>query len=135
MEQQLSLFIRDEVMTWYTYFNKSQHADTLFRQHVLTNIDIVVSRAEHLSCRAQDKDRERVSRCQGVFFFFPSDYMLLQGGSSPPVPAVQTITSLVGFNPYRTTAQAIAQTFHNQISSATNPLNLAKQNTAYYPWF
>ncbi|KAF8592382.1 hypothetical protein K439DRAFT_1323691 [Ramaria rubella] len=96
MEQQLSLFIRDEVMTWYTYFNKSQHADTLFRQHVLTNIDIVVSRAEHLSCRAQDKDRER-------------------GGSVPPVPAVQTITSLV--------------------SAATNPLNLAKQNTAYYPWF
>lgn len=70
MEQQLSLFIRDEVMTWYTYFNKSQHADTLFRQHVLTNIDIVVSRAEHLSCRAQDKDRERVSRWQVFFFFF-----------------------------------------------------------------
>lgn len=95
MEQQLSLFIRDEVMTWYTYFNKSQHADTLFRQHVLTNIDIVVSRAEHLSCRAQDKDRERVSISKHYHSPFTSLHNALQGGSGPPVAAVQTITSLV----------------------------------------
>jgi len=60
MEQQLSLFIRDEVKTWYTLFNKSAHADTLFRQHVQTNIDHVVARAEHIACIKEDKDKERV---------------------------------------------------------------------------
>jgi hypothetical protein len=93
MEQQLSLFIRDEVMTWYTYFNKSQHADALFRRHVVTNIEIVVFRAVHLSCRAQDKDRERVSI--GTSFCDKAEHDFRQAGSSPPVPAVQTITNLV----------------------------------------
>lgn len=61
MEQQLSLFIRDEVMTWYTYFNKAQQTDILFRQHVGSNIDLVVGRAEHLACRTPEDQEEKVS--------------------------------------------------------------------------
>jgi len=51
LEQQLSLFLRDEVLTWYSHHTKQPSADILFRTHVSHNVDVVVKRAEVLACK------------------------------------------------------------------------------------
>ncbi|KAF8339104.1 FAT-domain-containing protein [Cantharellus anzutake] len=51
LEQQLSLFLRDEVLTWYSHHGKQPSADIVFRTHVSQNVDVVVKRAEVLACK------------------------------------------------------------------------------------
>ena len=58
LEQQLNLFLRDEVLTWYSHHTKQPSADIVFRTHVSHNVDVVVKRAEVLACKFE---RENVS--------------------------------------------------------------------------
>lgn len=57
LEQQLCLFARDEVMTWYHQQRKPWTFDISFRSNVAANIDGVVKRAETMACKAE---REQV---------------------------------------------------------------------------
>jgi len=69
LEQQLSLFLRDEVLTWYNIHNKTASADIVFRGHVAHNVDVVVKRAEVLSCKYERENthaNSSVSAAQAV---------------------------------------------------------------------
>ena len=58
MDQQLSLFLRDEVLTWYNIHQRAPQVDHTFREEVAAMVDGVVKRAEMLACKV---DRENVS--------------------------------------------------------------------------
>jgi transformation/transcription domain-associated protein len=56
MEQQLGLFLRDEILYWYSAHGKQAHADIIFRGHIQQNADFVVRRAETLACKVERED-------------------------------------------------------------------------------
>ncbi|KAF5369949.1 hypothetical protein D9758_001009 [Tetrapyrgos nigripes] len=95
LDEQLCLFVRDEVINWFTTRGRPPNIDPNFRQHVALNVDSIVKRAETVACKI-----EREQALQGV---------------TPTVPVVMTTVNL--------------------ISSATNPLQLAKMGETYHPWF
>ncbi|THV08510.1 hypothetical protein K435DRAFT_832965 [Dendrothele bispora CBS 962.96] len=95
LDQQLCLFVRDEVANWLITRNRSPTVDLNFRQHVTINIDSIVKRAETMACKIE---REQALQ-----------------GSTPTMPVVMTVINL--------------------ISTATNPIQLAKMGEIYYPWF
>jgi len=73
MDQQLSLFLRDEVLTWYNIHQQSPQVDGTFRSQVATMVEGVVQRAEALACSTnKEKDNK-----------------------PPSLSAVQTISNLV----------------------------------------
>ncbi|TFK56003.1 FAT-domain-containing protein [Heliocybe sulcata] len=78
LEQQLCLFARDEVITWLHNRAKVWNAgDITFRNHVTTNIAVVVKNAETMACKVE---REQAA----------------QNPTTPPsAPVVQTITNLI----------------------------------------
>jgi transformation/transcription domain-associated protein len=55
MDQQLMLFMRDEVLTWYNIHKQNPQVDASFREQVACMAEGVVSRAETLAAR-DDKD-------------------------------------------------------------------------------
>jgi transformation/transcription domain-associated protein len=59
MDQQLSLFLRDEVLTWYNIHQQSPQVDATFRKQVASMVDGVVKRAESVACLP---DKDKVSR-------------------------------------------------------------------------
>ena len=59
MDQQLSLFLRDEVLTWYNIHQQIPQVDATFRNQVSSMADGVVKRAESVACFPE---REKVSR-------------------------------------------------------------------------
>ncbi|KDQ21071.1 hypothetical protein BOTBODRAFT_142417 [Botryobasidium botryosum FD-172 SS1] len=73
LDQQLSLFIRDEVLTWYNSHQKQQTNDLVFRDHIAQNVEAIVKKAEILSCRLE-RD---------------------MGNANSPMTAVQSITNLI----------------------------------------
>jgi len=73
LDQQLSLFIRDEVLTWYNSHQKHQTNDLVFRDHIAQNVEAIVKKAEILSCRLE-RD---------------------MGNPNSPMTAVQSITNLI----------------------------------------
>lgn len=95
MDQQLSLFLRDEVLTWYNIHQQSPQVDSTFRKQVAAMVDGVVKRAESVAC-VLDKEKDNKT-------------------SGNSVAAVQTISNL--------------------ISTATNPMALAKMSENYHAWF
>lgn len=58
LDQYLSLFIRDELITWHMSSHRSV-TDAQFRERVQTNVSQVMAKAQFLSCKA---DRENVKR-------------------------------------------------------------------------
>lgn len=50
LDQYLSLFIRDELITWHMSNHRSV-TDTQFRERVQTNVMQVMTKAQFLSCR------------------------------------------------------------------------------------
>ena len=59
MDQQLPLFLRDEVLTWYNIHQQSPQVDATFRNQVTSMVEGVVKRAESVACLP---DREKVNR-------------------------------------------------------------------------
>jgi len=57
MDQQLPLFLRDEVLTWYNIHQQSPEVDTTFRSQVAAMVDGVVKRAESVAC-SPDKEKD-----------------------------------------------------------------------------
>jgi transformation/transcription domain-associated protein len=53
LDQQLSLFLRDEVLTWSSIYQKPTASDLTFRHQVVQSADGVVKKAELLSCRSE----------------------------------------------------------------------------------
>ena len=53
MDDYLSIFIRDELITWQNVSRKSTLSDTQMREQVIQNVDLVVKRAQALSCRVE----------------------------------------------------------------------------------
>jgi transformation/transcription domain-associated protein len=60
MDQQLSLFLRDEVLTWYNIHQQSPQVDGTFRSQVTTMVEGVVQRAEALAC-STNKEKVRIT--------------------------------------------------------------------------
>lgn len=115
LDQQLCLFSRDEVFTWFHTRSKAcSTADITFRNHVALNIEGVVKKAELMSCRHERGQ----ARCFTYCFLVPySPGFLLQDNKNAerPIPVMQTVTQL--------------------ISIATNPLKLALMSDAFSPWY
>jgi len=63
MDQQLSLFLRDEVLTWYNIHQRAPQVDHTFREEVAAMVDGVVKRAEMLACKV---DRENEPKSTSV---------------------------------------------------------------------
>jgi transformation/transcription domain-associated protein len=92
---------------------KAWTVDLVFRQNVAMNIDGVVKRAETMACKTE---REQVRCCEtGARWLNLIPLLQALQNKDPSVPIVQTVTNL--------------------ISSATNPLQLAKMGELYQPWF
>lgn len=62
MENYLTLYLRDELSSWYTLSRKTSVSDTQLRDHVLQNVDLVTRRIQGLSCKAE---RERSPTTEG----------------------------------------------------------------------
>ncbi|KZT41150.1 hypothetical protein SISSUDRAFT_1059707 [Sistotremastrum suecicum HHB10207 ss-3] len=75
MDQQLSLFLRDEVFTWYTMHGRSPQMDNAIQNQVAALVDGVVKKAEILACKLE---REQEPKANGA-----------------PLTAVQTISNLI----------------------------------------
>ncbi len=86
----------------------------MFRKYVASNIEGVVQRAETMACKSE---RESVRASFALFVALLNHLQALQTNVNNPavVPVIQTVTNL--------------------ISSATNPLQLAKMGELYHPWF
>jgi transformation/transcription domain-associated protein len=113
LEQQLCLLGRDEVADWLSMRGRPWSADPLFRKYVATNIEGVVQRAETMACKSE---RESVSAISARTHHLSYLQALQTNANNPAmVPVIQTVTNL--------------------ISSATNPLQLAKMGELYHPWF
>jgi len=95
---------------------RANGVDHLFKSSVNAHIDHIVKRAEVMACKIE---RESVSSDPFSLFQYFSDLLLSKAqtnnGVGATVPVVQTVTSLV--------------------SSATNPIQLAKMGELYQPWF
>jgi len=61
MEQQLGLFLREEILYWYSAHGKQAHADIIFRGHIQQNVDFVVRRAETLACKMERETTHKTS--------------------------------------------------------------------------
>lgn len=120
ISQQMCLYGRDEVITWYHSARKSYDFGITFRTHVMHNIVSIVKRIEVMACKLE---REQVSlnafltfRSSMIFmrmYLQATNTQYLQGPNATPV--FHSVTSL--------------------ISSATNPLYMAKMNDPFMAWF
>ena len=58
LEQYLSLFIRDELITWHTS-NHRTVTDAQFRDRVQTNVGQAMAKAQFMSCRVENNTVSR----------------------------------------------------------------------------
>ncbi|KAG5637374.1 hypothetical protein H0H81_004799 [Sphagnurus paluster] len=114
LEQSLCLYARDEVNSWMALRNQPFQVDMLFRQSVGANIDGIVKRAETMACKIE---REQVRLLAGM------------------LKKNETLTLEQAINNNNIGTIPVVQTVTNLISSATNPIQLAKMGEMYYPWF
>ena len=61
LEHHLSLFARDEVMTWNAIRQRPSPVDLAFRQHVSQNIDHIIKRAETMACKLEREQVDSIS--------------------------------------------------------------------------
>ncbi|KAF6745749.1 hypothetical protein DFP72DRAFT_856056 [Ephemerocybe angulata] len=97
----------------------AQHArhpafNPVFRQSVQANIDNVVKKAEALACKSQ-RENLGAHASSNLCQFINLSMQAMQPNVTPITPVLQTVV--------------------NQITTATNPLQLAKMGELYNPWF
>lgn len=114
LDQQLCLFVRDEIVHWLQLRNKSTTFDLAFRKHVASCIDNMVHKAELMACKIE---REQVRINNNSF-------------SHSLIGRHQAIN-----NPLNPGDKPVVQTVTNLISQATNPGALTRMLDTYHPWF
>ncbi|TIB16619.1 hypothetical protein E3P89_00202 [Wallemia ichthyophaga] len=107
LENQLNLFVREDVSSWYTNQRRQSPSDGEVRNSIQQNVDGIVARATVLGCK-YERDQFNLNQGQGQG---------ASGGSTnnqKVIPACQSVLDL--------------------IAKATNPIELAKMDPQWAPW-
>lgn len=106
LENQLNLFVREDVSSWYTNQRRQSPSDGEVRNSIQQNVDGIVARATVLGCK-YERDQFNLNQGQGQG---------ASGGSTnnqKVIPACQSVLDL--------------------IAKATNPIELAKMDPQWAP--
>lgn len=118
LDQYLSIFIRDELVTWHT-MNHRPITDTQLRERITTNVFQILKRTQFLSCRTE-RDKVNVvsmhniacSICDWLYANYLVTVFLQAVHANKP--ANQSIIDL--------------------ISQASNPQKMAQMECTWMPW-